>query len=87
MVIPPLGMWEGEWVVGVGEQAGGYVRVFLEEADERDRELFTESLSEVFSPTVDARYVIQRFVDLKEFSIRGGTCMSDGVALGSNQSL
>ena len=54
----------------VGEQAGGYVRVFLEEADERDRELFTESLSEVFSPTVDARYVIQRFVDLKEFSIR-----------------
>ena len=54
----------------VGEQAGGYVRVFLEEAEEDERALFTEALSEVFSPPLNARYVIQRFVDLKEFSIR-----------------
>ena len=54
----------------VGEQAGGYVRVFLKEAEEDERALFTEALSEVFSPPLNARYVIQRFVDLKEFSIR-----------------
>lgn len=54
----------------VGEQAGGYVRVFLEEAGEVERQLFTDSLSEVFSPAMNARYVIERYVDMKEFSTR-----------------
>ncbi|MCH2181348.1 MAG: DEAD/DEAH box helicase family protein [Mariniblastus sp.] len=54
----------------VGEQAGGYVRVFLEQAGEEERNLFTEALSEVFSPALHARYVIERFVDMREFSIR-----------------
>ncbi|MBA62904.1 MAG: DEAD/DEAH box helicase [Planctomycetaceae bacterium] len=54
----------------VGEQAGGYVRVFLQEASEDEIALFTQALTEVFSPPFESRYVIERFVDMKEFSIR-----------------
>ena len=54
----------------VGEQAGGYVRVFLQEANEREIALFTQALTDVFSPPLEARYVIERYVDLKEFSTK-----------------
>ena len=54
----------------VGEQAGGYVRVFLQEATEEEIKEFTQALTDVFSPPLGARYVIERYVDLKEFSTR-----------------
>tara|TARA_B100000700_G_scaffold86602_1_gene97475 strand:+ start:1755 stop:4589 length:2835 start_codon:yes stop_codon:yes gene_type:complete len=54
----------------VGEQAGGYVRVFLQEAQEEEIKLFTQALSDVFSPPLEARYVVERFVDRKDFSMR-----------------
>ncbi len=54
----------------IGEQAGGYVRVFLQEANDDEIAIFTKALSDVFSPPFDARYVIERFVDLKKFSTR-----------------
>jgi superfamily II DNA or RNA helicase len=54
----------------VGEQAGGYVRVFLQEASESEITLFTQALTDVFSPPIEARYVIERYVDLKEFSTK-----------------
>ncbi len=52
----------------VGEQGGGYVRVFLEEAGDGDRELFTDSLREVFSPPQNARYIVERYIDLREMT-------------------
>jgi len=54
----------------VGEQAGGYVRVFLQEATEEEIEEFTQALTDVFSPPLGSRYVIERYVDMKEFSTR-----------------
>ena len=37
--------------IHIGERAGGYVRVFLDDADEQDNALFTESLHEALGPT------------------------------------
>ncbi len=66
--------WEGSTELldhlYVGEQAGGYVRVFLKEANEEEVAIFTQALKDVFSPPLEARYVIERFVDMKEFSSR-----------------
>lgn len=49
--------------VMVGSRAGGYVRVFLEDAEPEEAELFNESLREVLGPLDDPRYVIPREVD------------------------
>lgn len=46
-----------------GERAGGYVRVFVEEANEQDSALFAESLQEALGPLDAPRYVIPRHAD------------------------
>ena len=46
-----------------GERAGGYVRVFIENADEADGALFAESLQEALGPLDHPRYVIPRYAD------------------------
>jgi hypothetical protein len=51
--------------IHVGQRAGGYVRVFLEEANEDDNILFTQALNEAMGPLDRPRYVIPRFVDRK----------------------
>ena len=45
------------------ERAGGYVRVFLENADEQDHVLFTNALHQALGPLHRPRYVIPRYVD------------------------
>ena len=47
----------------VGERAGGYIRLFLEEATKDDSGLFAESLQEMFAPLHKPRYVIPRSFD------------------------
>ncbi|MCE9524562.1 MAG: DEAD/DEAH box helicase, partial [Planctomycetales bacterium] len=49
--------------IHVGERAGGYLRVFLEEASTEDSRIFTEALHEALGPLNQARYVIPRLVD------------------------
>ena len=65
----------GNWLklrdqLHISKQAGGYVRVFLEEAEDEEREVFTTAMSEIFSPPEKPRYLIERFVDLKKFSTK-----------------
>ena len=52
--------------IQVGERAGGYVRIFLEQAGEEDCQLFTRSLYEALGPIQQPRYVIPRQVDRLE---------------------
>ena len=47
----------------VGERAGGYVRLFLENASKDESGLFAESLQEMFAPLHKPRYVIPRSFD------------------------
>lgn len=49
--------------VHLGERAGGYVRVFLEEAPEEDSRRFAKALHEAMGPLHRPRYVIPRQVD------------------------
>jgi len=46
----------------VGARAGGYVRLFLEEADDAENGLFTSSMHEALGPLHRPRYVIPRYV-------------------------
>lgn len=46
-----------------GERAGGYVRLFVEDADEADGALFAESLREALGPLDNPRYIIPRYAD------------------------
>ena len=45
------------------DRAGGYVRLFLEQAGEEESRLFTEALHEALGPLHNPRYVIPRLVD------------------------
>jgi hypothetical protein len=49
--------------VHVGKRAGGYVRAFLESANQEQSTLFAKSVHEVFAPLHNPRYVIPRKVD------------------------
>lgn len=49
-----------------GERAGGYVRVFLLDAPEDERTLFSDAMHEIFGPLNRPRYVIKRFVNTIE---------------------
>jgi hypothetical protein len=49
----------------VSERNGGYIRVFLEKADEKASAILSESLAQVFGPIEDARYLIERGVDFE----------------------
>ena len=48
--------------IHAGSRAGGYVRVFLERADEEDNQLFTQCMEEALGPLTRPRYVITRYV-------------------------
>jgi hypothetical protein len=49
--------------VHVGTRAGGYVRLFLEEASEEEAKLFASALHDALGPLDRPRYVIPRFAD------------------------
>jgi len=49
--------------IRVAVRAGGYVRAFLESADEQESALFITSLHQALGPLHRPRYVIQRVVD------------------------
>ena len=57
------GLLKRRYGLHVGLRAGGYVRLFLEEADEEDGALFAQSLREAFGPLDRPRYVIPRYAD------------------------
>ncbi len=44
----------------ITERSGGIIRVYLN-ADDKDSELFSTAVSQIFSPIEDQRYAIQRF--------------------------
>lgn len=46
-----------------GKRAGGYVRMFIENASREDGALFAQSLREALGPLLRPRYVIPRYVD------------------------
>ena len=48
--------------IHVGTRAGGYVRLFLENADEEENAIFTTSMHEALGPLHRPRYVIPRYV-------------------------
>tara|TARA_B100000959_G_scaffold13764_2_gene13612 strand:- start:212 stop:3109 length:2898 start_codon:yes stop_codon:yes gene_type:complete len=51
--------------IHAAKRAGGYVRVFLEESDEKTCTLFAEAMADAFGPIGNARYVIQREADFE----------------------
>ena len=69
---------KAEKQIRVAERAGGYVRIFLENADEESCRLFAEAMANVFGPVKDARYLIQREADFKYTESRfAGTWVLD----------
>ena len=60
------GVLQPELQIHAGERAGGYVRLFLEQADEADSALFAQSLAEVLGPLRRPRYVIPRLADVEQ---------------------
>ena len=55
---------KGAWPVHVSERDGGFVRVFLENAEEEDADLFAVSFREAMGPLSNPRYVIPRSVEV-----------------------
>jgi len=55
-------MVRGHGGVAAGERDGGYVRLFLADADEDEAALFAGSVAEALGPLVRPRYVIPRYV-------------------------
>jgi len=45
-------------------RAGGYTRLFLNEADEESSEIFSTALGQILGPIVKPRYVIPRYIDV-----------------------
>lgn len=63
------GLLEPELQLHAGERAGGYVRLFLEQASEADSALFTQSLAEALGPLRRPRYVIPRFAEVEHATL------------------
>jgi hypothetical protein len=57
------GLVAGKQRLHVGDRAGGYVRMFLEDAAAADADMFSTSLAEALGPLENPRYVIPRFAD------------------------
>jgi superfamily II DNA or RNA helicase len=53
----------------VRERAGGYVRIFLEDADKESAEIFNQALREVLGPIENPRYVIPRHIDVAHHNL------------------
>ena len=60
------GFLQPELRIHAGERAGGYVRLFLEQASAADSALFTQSLAEALGPLQRPRYVIPRVADVEQ---------------------
>jgi hypothetical protein len=58
-----VGLLRRQPEIHVGTRAGGYVRLFLEEASEQEMQRFTAALHEALGPLVRPRYVIPRLAD------------------------
>lgn len=56
---------EAEKNIHAAERSGGYVRIFLENADEATSRMFAQAMADVFGPVADARYLIQRQADFE----------------------
>jgi hypothetical protein len=63
------GLLQPELRLHAGERAGGYVRLFLEQASEADSALFTQSLAEALGPLRRPRYVIPRVADIEHATV------------------
>lgn len=59
---------QGAWPVHVSERDGGFVRVFLENAEREDADVFAVAFREAMGPLDNPRYVIPRFVDVPKES-------------------
>ncbi len=57
------GLLSRSYRVRAGDRAGGYVRVFLQNAPQEDGQLFTRCLQEVLGPLERPRYVVPRYTD------------------------
>ena len=69
---------EAEQNIRIAERAGGYVRIFLENADEATSRLFAQAMADVFGPVKDARYLIKREADFEYSESRfAGTWVLD----------
>ena len=64
-LLESMSLSEAEKNIHVAERTGGYVRIFLENANEGDSRLFAQAMADVFGPVKDARYVIQRQEDFE----------------------
>ena len=51
--------------VHTGERDGGYLRMFLEDATDRENEIFVDALHESLGPLTDPRYIVPRVVSRK----------------------
>jgi hypothetical protein len=63
------GLLQPESQLQAGDRAGGYVRLFLEQASEADSALFTQSLAEALGPLRRPRYVIPRVADIEHATV------------------
>jgi len=50
-------------------RAGGYTRLFLDDADEQSSEIFSTALGQIMGPLVKPRYVIPRFIDIATHTV------------------
>jgi len=57
------GLLKQRYELHVGQRAGGYVRLFVENAGESDSAMFAQSLHEALGPLDRPRYVIARYAD------------------------
>ena len=64
-LLDSMSLAEAEQNIHVAERTGGYVRIFLENANEADSRLFAQAMAEVFGPIAGARYLIQREADFE----------------------
>ena len=64
-LLESMSLPEAEENIRVAERTGGYVRIFMENADEATSRLFAQAMADVFGPVKDARYVIQRQEDFE----------------------
>ncbi len=51
--------------VHTGDRDGGYLRMFLEDATDKENEIFVDALHEALGPLTDPRYIVPRVVTRK----------------------
>jgi len=69
-VIRTIRVEDTEEHLTVNARNGGYVRVFMNNADAKTNRIFSEAISEVFGPIKDARYLIERQAAVGDISMQ-----------------